>query len=67
MVEQIIATTVGLTVKNDPKCRTIRKRVFSRVKTAYGDYAKKASSFDRKEMVVGGNVRRLVNRLVRGP
>ena len=66
LVDQIIATTVGMSVKNDPKCRKIRSKVLARVKAAYRDYGAKAGAFDRAETAAGGNVRRLVEGLLRG-
>ena len=64
MVAQIIDTTVGLTVQNDPKCKKIRTEVLERVKTAYADYKAKGRIFDRTEMSAGGNVRGLVGKLL---
>ncbi len=66
LVERIIKTTVGLTVKNDRKCQKIRAEVLTRVKAAYGEYGARSGKFDRAEMTTGGNVRGLVNVLLRG-
>ena len=65
MVEQIIKTTVGLSVKGDSKCRKIRDEVLTRVKTAYRDYKRKGRVFDRADLGVGGNVQKLVIVLIR--
>ncbi len=65
MVGQIIDATVNLTVENDPKCLKIRAEVLAHVKAAYSDYKAKGRAFDRAEMTVGGNVRGLVEGLLR--
>ena len=66
LVQQIIKTTVGLKINNDPKCRKAKAEVLERVKVAYADYSAKSGRFDRIEMSAGGNVRGLVERLLKG-
>lgn len=66
MVDEIIATTVGLTVADDPKCRKIRKDIELPLIAARDAYRAKSREFDRVEMSDGGNVHRLVLALVNG-
>lgn len=66
MTEEIIASTVGLRIENDPGCTLIRADVLRRVKAANEAYKAKARSFDRTEMSDGGAVHRLILGLVNG-
>ncbi len=66
MVNEIIATTVGLRVDNDPDCKAIRVQVLQRVKDANEIYKAKSRAFDGIEMADGGNVHGLILALVNG-
>lgn len=66
MVDAIIATTVGLTVADDPKCQKIRKEIERPLITAREAYRATSREFDRVEMSDGGNVHRLILALVNG-
>jgi predicted secreted Zn-dependent protease len=66
MVDELIATTVGLTVANDPKCQKIRKEIETPLIAARDAYRAKSRDFDKAEMSEGGNVQRLILGLVNG-
>lgn len=66
MVDEVIATTVGLTVANDPKCQKIRKEIETPLIAARDAYREKSRAFDKAEMSEGGNVHRLILGLVNG-
>ena len=65
MTEEVIRDTLGFTMENDPKCRTIRDAVKRLALDAYARYRTASRDFDRAEMAEGGNVHRLVFGLVR--
>lgn len=66
MVDQIIATTVGVTVENDPDCRKIREVIQAPLGEASQLQRRKARDFDQVEMSDGGNVHQLILSLVNG-
>lgn len=66
MTDRIIADTVGLRTGNDAGCKAIRKQVLAKVKTAFENYSKQSSEFDRVDMSPGGHVHGLILQLVNG-
>jgi predicted secreted Zn-dependent protease len=66
MVKKIEATSIGLTVADDPKCQKIRQELTKRLAALSDEQRRKSREFDREEMSEGGNVHRLVLGLVNG-
>jgi len=66
MVQQILDTTVGLTVPADPGCQQIRQEIQTPLGAASEQQRARSREFDRVEMGGGGNVHRLVLGLVNG-
>ncbi len=64
LMQTIRATTVGLTVDNDPKCIKIREAIQTPLRAAVADYRAKTREFEEAEMRQGGNVWGLVVGLV---
>ena len=66
MLIRILATTVGYSVADDPKCRKIRKEITKPLSEASLEQRRRSAEFDRVEMSNGGNVHRLILALVNG-
>ncbi|GAB1581437.1 DUF922 domain-containing Zn-dependent protease [Phyllobacterium phragmitis] len=66
MVKKIEATSIGLTVADDPKCRKIRQELTTRLAALSEEQRRKSREFDRVEMSDGGNVHQLILALVNG-
>lgn len=66
MVATIEATTIGLSVPDDPKCQKIRKEIAKPLSAASDAQRRKSRDFDRVELGGGGNVHRLILDLVNG-
>ena len=66
MVTQILETTVGLTVDDDPQCRKIRKVIEEPLKAASLRQRERSRAFDQDEMSNGGAVHQLILALVNG-
>lgn len=66
MVATIEATTIGLSVPNDPKCQKIRKEIIAPLSAASTAQRQKSRDFDRLELGNGGNVHQLILDLVNG-
>ncbi|MCO5060348.1 MAG: DUF922 domain-containing protein [Rhizobiaceae bacterium] len=66
MVERIHATTVGLSVPNDPGCREIRKAIQAPLAAASQEQRRRSAEYDREEMRDGGAVHSLILNLVNG-
>lgn len=66
MLDRILATTVGQSVPNDPKCRKIRQHLQTPLSEASLEQRRRSAEFDRVEMNDGGNVHRLILALVNG-
>ena len=66
MVEKLEAASVGLTIANDPDCRKIRQALVEPFRRISNERVEKSRAFDREEMSDGGNVQRLILRLVNG-
>lgn len=66
MVERILATTVGVTVPDDPGCRKVREAIKTPLTAASQEQRRQSRAFDRTEMADGGAVHRLVLDLVNG-
>lgn len=64
MVKRIEAYSVGLTVANDPNCRRIREVLTKRLAELSQEQRARGRDFDKVEMGEGGNVHRLVLRLI---
>ncbi|MEP7453375.1 DUF922 domain-containing protein [Phyllobacterium sp. SB3] len=67
MVHAIEASTVGLSVANDPGCRKIRAAMQPRLSELSMRQRQKSRDFDRDEMSGGGNIHQLILQLVNGP
>ncbi len=66
MVKAIEATSVGLSVPNDPDCRKIRVELTKRLSELSLAQRQRSRDFDRVELGEGGNIRQLVLGLVNG-
>lgn len=66
MVKKLETASVGLTVTNDPNCRKIRQALVEPFRKISRERVEKSRAFDREEMSDGGNVHRLILRLVNG-
>lgn len=64
LVDRILATTVGVTVPNDPNCKKIREVLQAPLKAASDAHLAASRDFDKVEMSDGGNVHQLVLGLV---
>lgn len=64
LTRDIEAATVGLSAADDPKCTKIRAELERRLKEIHAGYKKRNSDFDRDEMGAGGNIQRLILKLV---
>ena len=64
MVKAIEATSVGLSAPNDPDCQKVRAELQSRLGPLSQEQRRRSREFDQVEMRDGGNVHRLVLRLV---
>ena len=67
MVRQIEASTVGLTVADDPRCSKIRAEMKKRLSALSLAQRQRSKEFDRTEMSDGGNIHQLILKLVNGP
>ena len=66
MVGKIEAVSVGLSAADDPECRKIREELTRRLAALSQEQRQRSRDFDRAEMSDGGNVHRLILRLVNG-
>lgn len=66
MVRQIEATSVGLSVSDDPNCRKIRTELTKRLSALSLAQRQRSRDFDRAELSQGGNIRQLILELVNG-
>lgn len=66
MVKKIEATSVGMSVSGDPKCRKIRAELTKRLSELSLAQRQRSRDFDRIEMSEGGNIHQLILRLVNG-
>jgi predicted secreted Zn-dependent protease len=66
MVREIEATSIGLTVADDPKCRKIREELTRRLALISQAQRQRSRDFDRVEIGAGGNIHQLVLALVNG-
>ncbi len=64
MVKAIEATSVGLSAPNDPGCQKVRAELQSRLGPLSQEQRRRSREFDQVEMRDGGNVHKLVLRLV---
>jgi predicted secreted Zn-dependent protease len=67
MVEDIEAFSVGLSVPDDPGCRSIRTVLTKRLSELSLEQRRRSRDFDRLDMAGGGKVHQLVLALVNGP
>ncbi|MGH7004117.1 MAG: DUF922 domain-containing protein, partial [Alphaproteobacteria bacterium] len=67
MVKAIEASTVGMSVPNDPNCRAIKVELRKRLSGLSLAQRQQSRDFDRTEMSEGGNVHQLILALVNGP
>lgn len=66
MTREIVRTTVGLSIPNDPKCQKMRRELIDRINALVAIQRQQGRDFDRVEMGSGGNVEQLVLTLVNG-
>ncbi|MCO5162923.1 MAG: DUF922 domain-containing protein [Mesorhizobium sp.] len=66
MTQDILDTTVGMVVENDPGCRKIKEQVKKPILDAGLAYKARNRSFEEAEMAKGGNVHQLILALVNG-
>ncbi|OBZ94985.1 peptidase [Pararhizobium polonicum] len=66
MVKKIEATSVGLTVPDDPKCQKIRTELTTRLGELSRAQRQQSRDFDRAELSNGGNIHQLVLALING-
>ena len=66
MVDRILASTVGASAANDPKCQKIRQQIQQPLSEASVEQRRRSAEFDRVEMSDGGNVHRLILGLING-
>lgn len=66
MTQDILDTTVGMVVENDPDCRKIKEAVKKPILDAGLAYKAKNRAFEEAEMAKGGNVHQLILALVNG-
>lgn len=64
LVDRILASTVGVTVANDPNCKKIREEIQAPLKAASDAHLAASRDFDKVEMSEGGNVQKLILGLV---
>jgi predicted secreted Zn-dependent protease len=66
MVREIERVSVGLTVDGDPGCKKIREELTRRLAAISQEQRRRSRDFDRVELGDGGNIHRLILRLVNG-
>ncbi len=66
MTQDILDTTVGMVVEDDPDCRKIKEQVKTPILDAGLAYKAKNRAFEEAEMAKGGNVHQLILALVNG-
>ncbi|WP_407932799.1 DUF922 domain-containing Zn-dependent protease [Brucella pseudogrignonensis] len=66
MTREIVRTTVGLSIPNDPKCQKMRRELINRINALVAVQRQQGRDFDRVEMGSGGNVEQLILALVNG-
>ncbi|MGR9148430.1 DUF922 domain-containing Zn-dependent protease [Rhizobium leguminosarum] len=66
MVKEIEATSIGLTVADDPDCKKIRIELTRRLGEISGRQRQRGRDFDKIEMGDGGNIQQLILKLVNG-
>jgi predicted secreted Zn-dependent protease len=66
MVREIERISIGLTVGRDPGCRKIREELTRRLVAISQEQRRKSRDFDGIELGDGGNIHRLILRLVNG-
>jgi predicted secreted Zn-dependent protease len=67
MVKEIEATSIGLTVADDPDCKKIRIELTRRLGEISQRQRQRGRDFDKIEMGDGGNIQQLILKLVNGP
>ncbi|MDC7741483.1 DUF922 domain-containing protein [Rhizobium sp. BC56] len=67
MVKEIEATSIGLTVADDPDCKKIRIELTRRLGEISAKQRRRGRDFDKIEMGDGGNIQQLILKLVNGP
>ena len=66
MVREIERISVGLAVPDDPGCKKIRQELTRRLAAISDEQRRKSREFDQVELGDGGNIQRLILRLVNG-
>ena len=67
MVKQIEASTVGMSVSDDPSCRKIKTELRKRLSALSLAQRQRSRDFDLIELRDGGNVHQFILNLVNGP
>ncbi len=67
MVKEIEATSIGLTVADDPDCKKIRIELTRRLGEISAKQRQRGRDFDKIEMGDGGNIQQFILKLVNGP
>ncbi|MBZ0161255.1 MAG: DUF922 domain-containing protein [Notoacmeibacter sp.] len=65
LVADILATTIGFRQDDDPGCKQIRKAIYTPLNAAYDRHKARSRAFDADEMGPGGNVQKLILKLVK--
>ncbi len=66
MTQDILDTTVGMVVEDDPGCRKIKEKVKEPILAAGLAYKARNRAFEQRELAKGGNVHQLILALVNG-
>lgn len=67
LVRKIEATSIGFSVRNDPKCSEIRRQLTEKLAALSQEQRQKSRDFDRVELTDGGNVHQLILAFVNEP
>lgn len=66
MLAEIETATIGFSAADDPKCQKVRKAIIPSLSQASVRQRERSRDFDRVEMANGGNMHRLILKLVNG-
>lgn len=64
MVQKIEASTVGMSVANDPKCSEFKIELNKKLSELFQEQRQRGRDFDRADMAQGGNIHQLILALV---
>jgi predicted secreted Zn-dependent protease len=66
MLAEIETATIGFSAADDPKCQKVRKAIIPSLSQASVRQRERSRNFDQVEMANGGNMHRLILKLVNG-